>query len=272
VTVDTHVHVFDAERFPPPEGPGYKPRPGERASAERLAMLLGEHGIAGAVVVQLSGYGTDNRSVLDAVAQAPGERRAIVSLPPDVNDRELDRLAAAGAAGVRFNVANLGAGAVAGHERLLAVIGERGWVAQIQCAAAALLEFGPVLERATGPIVFDHLGLPDPTAGVGAPGFQWLLAFAREREEACIKLSGGFRISRTPFPHPDLDPFVAALLAAFPAERRIWGSDWPFVACDAAPAYGQTLALLERWLPDETERRRALADNPARLFGFGSGP
>ncbi len=267
--VDTHVHVIDAARFPPPEGPGYKPRSGERATADELADVLAGHGIGHAVVVQLSSYGTDNRCVLDAVAHSQGRWRGIVSLPAQVDDRELDRLTASGVVGVRFNVANLGAGAILEHARLMAAIGERGWVAQVQCPAETLPSVGAVLDRATGPVVFDHLGLPDAARGPDAPGFQWLLSFARRRPDACIKLSGAFRVSRQPFPHADLDPLLRALLEAFPPDRRIWGSDWPFVACDSAPTYAQTQTLLKRWLPDEGDQERALAEVPARLFGFG---
>jgi predicted TIM-barrel fold metal-dependent hydrolase len=266
--VDSHVHVIDAERFPPPDGPGSKPRPGERATAGELSGILARHGVDHAVVVQLSGYGTDNRCVLDAVAQSNGRWHGIVSLAPDTSDRELDRLMSDGVVGIRFNVANLGTGAVLDHARLLAAIGERGWVAQVQCPAETLPAVGAVLEQATGPVVFDHLGLPDVAQGPDGPGFRWLLSFARKHPGACIKLSGAFRVSRRPFPHADLDLFVEALLEAFPPDRRIWGSDWPFVACDAAPSYAQTQALLRRWLPDEGDRHRALVEAPARLFGF----
>lgn len=269
-SIDTHVHVIDAERFPPPDGPGNKPRPGERATAGDLADILAGHGVSHVVVVQLSGYGTDNRCVLDAVAQSNGRWRGIVSLPTEVGDRELDRLTEDGVVGIRFNVANLGTGAILDHARLMATIGERGWVAQVQCPAETLPAVGAVLDWATGPIVFDHLGLPDVTRGLDGPGFQWLLSFARRRPGTYIKLSGAFRVSRRPFPHADLDPLVGDLLEAFPPNRRVWGSDWPFVACEAAPSYTQTQALLRRWLPDEDDRHQALVEVPARLFGFGN--
>ncbi len=41
------------------------------------------------------------------------------------------------------------------------------------------------------------------------------------------------------------------------------------MACDSAPTYAQTQTLLKRWLPDEGDQERALAEVPARLFGFG---
>ena len=49
----------------------------------------------------------------------------------------------------------------------------------------------------------------------------------------------------------------------------MWGSDWPFVRTDERIDYGPELACLQRWLPDEADRRKVLWDTPARLFGFG---
>lgn len=39
----------------------------------------------------------------------------------------------------------------------------------------------------------------------------------------------------------------------------VWGSDWPFVRLHER---------IERWLPDEADRRRVLREKPSRLFGF----
>jgi predicted TIM-barrel fold metal-dependent hydrolase len=265
--IDAHVHVVDPARYPVPDGPGYKPGSDDIGTAEELKATLGRHGVEAAIVVQLSGYGTDNRCVLDAVARSGGRWRAIVALEPGASGRELDRLTAAGAVGARFNIANLGEAALAGGARLFEALAERGWVAQVQCPAKLLPELPPWLARAPGPLLFDHLGLPEVARGVEEPGFQRLLTFGREG--AFIKLSGAFRLSHEPYPHADLQPFVAALCEAFPPERRVWGSDWPFVATGRRPAYSETLALLDRWLPEPRGREFALRDVPRRLFGLG---
>lgn len=264
--IDSHVHVVDLARFPPPHGPGYRPRPDEVANADDLLATLDRHGTTHAVVVQLSGYGTDNRSILDAVRLAPHRLRAIASLDPKIPDRELDRLVAGGVVGARLNVVNLGAGVLAGAETLLQRLGDRGLVAQIQCSASLLPEFAPLLLGASGPILFDHCGLPDPARGLDDPGLRCLLRFGETG--AFLKLSGAFRFSREPFPHDDLGSVLDALLASFAPDRRVWGSDWPFVAMDSAPSYSETMAVLQRWLPDPSERRMALEHTPRRLFGL----
>jgi predicted TIM-barrel fold metal-dependent hydrolase len=264
--VDSQVHVIDPLRFPVPEGRGHKPQPRDAATAEDVACVLDEHAVASAVVVQLSGYGTNNDAVLDAVARSEGRWRAVIAVPTDLTEYDLDGLTARGAVGVRFNVSNLGIGVLAGAERLLAMLGERGLFAQVQCPTARLPDIAPMLAASPATLVFDHLGCPDPAKGVEDAGFQRLLAFGRSG--AVVKLSGGFRLSAAPFPHRDLDPLVDAVLDAFPRDRRIWGSDFPFVAVARRPTYRETLDLLVRWLPDDEERQLALVDNPHRLFGL----
>lgn len=262
--VDTHVHVVDRTRFPYPEGPGNKPD--VDAPRQALAAALSTNGIAHAIVVQLSGYGTDNRPILDAIAASGGRYRGIAGVDPDTDEATLQTLADGGIVGMRLNAVNLGRSAIADAERLLARIAERNWIVQVQCAAPALPEFAPLLKASKARLLFDHLGLPDVRLGVRERGFQTLLSLAADG--AAIKLSGAFRSSSEAFPHTDLDGFVAAICEAFPPRQRVWGSDWPFVACDARPTYPETLQQLEAWMPDPAERQIVLRDAPQRLFGF----
>ena len=77
--VDTHVHVFDPNRFPYPDGPGYRPLPHESGTADDLAQILADGGLTHAVIVQPSGYGTDNAAVLDAIARSGGRHRGVAA-------------------------------------------------------------------------------------------------------------------------------------------------------------------------------------------------
>jgi predicted TIM-barrel fold metal-dependent hydrolase len=48
-----------------------------------------------------------------------------------------------------------------------------------------------------------------------------------------------------------------------------WASDWPHpVSVVQPPNDADLLELLYRYAPDETELRKILVTNPARLFGF----
>ncbi len=269
---DCHLHVIDPDRFAYPGGPGYQPGPEERGNAEMLEETFEAHGIRGALLVQPSTYLTDNRCMLDAMARLPGSYRGIAVVSPDVDDKELDALASAGVVGVRINVENLGPSILKDTPRLLPRLVERDWFIQLHMLAKRLPDYAamltaPLANAANSKLIFDHCGRPEIDRGIEEPGFQEVLRLGREGL-ALIKLSGAFRNSQKPFPHDDMDPFVDAILASFDVERCIFGSDWPFFG-DVKPPYGETLAMLQRWVPDDRDRHQILTQNPATYFGLG---
>jgi predicted TIM-barrel fold metal-dependent hydrolase len=85
-----------------------------------------------------------------------------------------------------------------------------------------------------------------------------------------VKLSAPFRTSAQPFPHADVDPFVAAIMDVFGVGRCVWGSDWPFINTSQQVEYRNLLTRLTRWLPNPADREEALWHNPARFFGFAA--
>lgn len=265
--VDCHVHVVDPGRYPYDDGPGYRPGADETGTAAELASVLAAHGVAEAVLVQPSCYGTDNASILATLAGGGPARVAVGGVDPEATDEELDALAAAGIVGVRLNAVNMGEDAVAAMQPLLGRLSTRGWTAELQCPAGALSRLArPVLASGMR-LVLDHLGLPDVAAGPRDPGFREVLRLGRE-EGAFMKLSGAFRLSASRFPHADLDSFADAVLTAFGPERCVWGSDWPFVGVAPArrPTYRHTLDMLARWVPDTATREIVGAVTPRRLF------
>jgi len=268
--VDCHAHVFAPQRFAFAENSSYLPAPHEIGAAEDFLAVLDAHGLShGLLVNPTSGYGTDNRCMLDAIAHANGRLRGIARLRPDVSASELASLAAGGIVGARFDLIGDGLEALLDPHatKLLERIVALGWIAEVQCEGDQFVHVKSVLEAGGASVVVDHCGRPDATQGLGQPGFQALLAFGRAGH-AVVKLSGPFRFSRTGPPYRDADPYVAALIDAFTPERCVWGSDWPFLRIPARIDYGPVLECLTRWLPDERERRRVLWDTPARLFGF----
>jgi predicted TIM-barrel fold metal-dependent hydrolase len=268
--VDCHAHIIDKERFPFIDGRGYHPRPNESGTREAYCAELDRHGVSSGVLVQLSGYGTNNGANLDAVKAYPGRFKAIAVVDSNASDRTLEDLAVAGVVGARFNLPTYEPDALSRPEapRLLQRLKALGWFAQIYAddaqwpgAAAAL--------RASGiQVLVDHFGVHDIAVGTRHPGFQAVLALGREGI-AAVKLSAPFRISRMLAGFDDLDPYVEELLAAFGVEGCLWGSDWPFINVTRRPSYADVLAPLSRWFPDPVDRARVLSHNPARLFGFG---
>ena len=267
--VDSHAHVFDPVRFPLRDTGGHMPAPHECGTPAQFLTVLDSHRMShGLLVNPQAGYATDNACMLDAIAQSKGRLKGIALIGHDVADRELQRLKDGGVVGARFNLLFSHATSIRGAagQRLLERIRDIGWFAQIYFRGDELLDALPVLRGSKVRIVADHLGAPDTDRPPSQPGFQALLALGREG--AAIKLSGAFRSSKHPWPHEDLDPFVAALLEAFAPDNCVWGSDWPYVRMQQRMDYGPQLALLQRWIPDEAARRRVLWDTPSRLFGL----
>lgn len=106
--------------------------------------------------------------------------------------------------------------------------------------------------------VVDHGAKPDIAAKAWSPWAEDLLAIARGTR-ACCKLSGLVTEAATEQTRADLAPYVEHLLAAFGAERLMWGSDWPVL--NLAGSYAQ-------WHADAKALLSGLsADEQARVFG-----
>jgi predicted TIM-barrel fold metal-dependent hydrolase len=268
--VDCHAHIIDPVRFPFTEERGYRPRPDERGTREDYCAVLDRHGVAHGVLVQLSGYGTNNRAILDAAKQYPGRFKAIAMVDPTASDEALENLAAAGVVGVRFNLVSYDPEALSRDDarRLLERLKALGWFAQVFADDTQWPRAAAVLKASGVQVLIDHFGVSDPAAGLGQRGFQAVLELARAGR-ATVKLSSPFRIARTLSGFETLDPFVEKLVEAFGVERCLWGSDWPFINVPQRPSYADVLAPLTRWFPDAGDRERVLARNAQRLFGFG---
>ena len=268
---DCHAHVIDPARFPLVPGAGYQPTLEEAGPREAWLATLDANDMAGGLLVQPSGYGFDNRALMDVIAAAPDRLRGIAVVPPDVADAELDALGRGGVIGVRYNLisADPGALAAASASFLLARLAARGWWVQVLLppyGRAALID---ALLDSGAKIVVDHMGLQESTLDPAAPEFRQVLRLA-EGGRAAVKLSGYFRLSRQGPPYADLRPAAETLLDAFGPECCVFGSDWPFInAGGRRPRYEDLLAGLETLVPDAGQRRTILHDAPRQLFGLG---
>lgn len=266
--IDCHVHIFDPDRFPYATDTWYRPAGGETGTAAQLGHVLDAHGVQHALIVgPNSGYGLDNRCMLDALAQGRGRHKGIAVVRNDASRAELQELQAAGVVGVAMNVALLGADFYRDTGPLLQRLRELGLWAQVQVQADELVDLKPMLLDSGVKLLFDHCGRPDPKAGSGQAGFAAMLSLA-ETGRACVKLSGLVKFSAQAFPHPDAWPYVQALLQAYTPQALVWASDWPFLRAPARIDYGPLLALFEQLVPNAADRQAIGYDTPRRLFGF----
>jgi predicted TIM-barrel fold metal-dependent hydrolase len=272
IRVDAHAHVYDLQRFPLHASSGFHLQPNEVGTAEQFAAVLDAHGFThGLLVNPLGGYGTDNRCLVDVLQRFGGRFKGVALVAHGTPEAEFDRLHAAGVVGLRFNLsfeASPGLEAP-GAERTLQLARERGWFVQVHYHHGdKFVQALPALRRCGMPIVVDHCGRPDASAGLDQPGFRALLELGREGN-AWVKLSGAFRFGGA-FAYEAADPYAHALIDAFGIHRCVWGSDWPFLRASHRVDHAGLLVALARWLPDAADRDKVLGDNAMRLFGFAA--
>ncbi|HEY4746890.1 MAG TPA: amidohydrolase family protein, partial [Steroidobacteraceae bacterium] len=269
---DTHAHVFGpAVRFPYADDRSYTP---PDAPLAKYLGMLDTLGLARGVLVQGSAHGRNNAAMLDALARHPERLRGVAVADADTPVAELRRWAALGVRGLRFNhffrggALHYRGGVPLSAARALApLMAELGWHLQLWIDVKDLPDTIPVLTSLGLPVVIDHMGRTDARAGTSSPGFQSLLRLVGDG--GCwVKLSGAHRLSMQAPDYADVRPFHDALLRANP-ERLMWGTDWPHPRIEGdMPDAGRLLDLFQQWTPDQATRRRILAANPARLYGF----
>lgn len=271
---DTHFHVFGAaERYSYGTDIRYKPPYEPLEAYLKLARRLG---FVRYVFVQPSAYGFDNSCMLDSMRELdPAVRRGIIDLDESkTSDKELANLNAVGVRGIRVNIspirkpeAGLAASMLPRIARLTKICKELGWHLDFLTPGWLVSELMPTLREL--PIEFSvaHMGLYPAKDGPGQPGFQEFLELVGDGSKRCwVKLTGIYRFSGKP-DFADVKPIAQALIAKVP-DQLIWGSDFPHLSFHDRVGTIQLYNLLGEWAPDAGMRKRILADNPARLFGF----
>ena len=266
--IDCHVHVLDPGRFPYAADTHYRPAGQETGTAAQLRNVMDVYGARYALIVgPNSGYGLDNRCLIDAVAHSAGRCKGIAVVANDASRADLAALKHAGMVGVAWNITHYGVDYYADAAGLLDELAALDLFVQVQMEHDQLVPLVPMLERSGVRILIDHCGRPTPAAGLDQPGFHALLRLASTRR-AFVKLSGVVKFSREPFPHDDARPYIDALIDAFTPDACMWASDWPFLRAPGRVDYGVLLALVAHLFPDAAQRRKVLWETPNALFRY----
>ncbi|MGB3274837.1 MAG: amidohydrolase family protein [Castellaniella sp.] len=267
--IDCHLHIIDPQRFPYREDTRYRPAGQEIGTAIQFRAVMRAYGVRHALLVgPNSGYGFDNRCMLDAIAQGEGRFKGVGVVPNDVSAARLAELRSQGVLGVTVNVSLEGVEHFSQADTLFNRLADLDMFAQIQYEKDQLLGLLPLIGRTRTRLLVDHSGRPDTAAGLNQPGFQALLRLA-DTGRALVKLSGMSKFSTMAYPFADTRPYQQALLDAFGPEGCLWASDWPFLRAPERLDYGPLLLLAQDLMPDAQARRQVMWDTPRRLFGFG---
>ena len=268
--IDCHNHILDPSRHAYEPGTRYSPAGQEIGTAAQLHLVCDTYGVSHCLVVgPNSGYGCDNRCLLDAVGTSNGRFKGIAVVPNDASLAALSALKAQGIVGIAVNVTFHGTAFYQDIGPLMGRLADLDLFLQVQAEQDQLLALMPLFKGYTGRLIFDHCGRPDTAAGLDRPAFQALLSFG-DTGRNTVKLSSLAKFARTPYPYPDAQPYVRALVSAFGLDACVWGSDWPFLRSGERLDYGPLLNLVGTLFPDAADRRKLLWETPKRLFGFGA--
>lgn len=269
---DTHCHIFGPpDRYRPAAGTGYAL---PVAPPEAYLDMAGRLGLERYVFIQPVNYGADSACILDAMRAIGPNTRGIGGVPEGkVADAVLADWHAAGLRGFRINhtpykpfEAGYAAQALPEIERAAALARDLGWMLELLAPHWLVKELLPHLARLPVPFMVCHFGMYPAARGVGHPEFQDLLSRFRDSDNFWMKIAAAYQISELP-DFADVAPIARAFYEAAP-DRILWGTNWPHMRHEALGDSAALLDLVTDWFPDETDRRRILVGNPARLFGF----
>ncbi|MDE0307692.1 MAG: amidohydrolase family protein [Albidovulum sp.] len=267
---DCHIHMLaDDAEFPLWEGRVEDPPAGKLDDwIARFRSHSESFGLDRTVVVHSILYGSDNSVTLEAVRRLGySAARGIALVGDSVTDAELDKSAESGIVGVRLNYVHGGILSWEGARAMAPRLLERGMHVQILMNARLHIEsLADDVRRMPVPVVFDHIGWPDLSAGRGETGFQLLRSLIAEGS-AWVKLSAAYRMCQAPY---DLAAdAIEALVEANP-ERCLWGSDWPYIMLGnaAAPETGDLLSAFLEIVGKRSTLERIFVENPEKLYGF----
>ncbi|NTA17327.1 amidohydrolase family protein [Agrobacterium tumefaciens] len=248
-----------------PGGPGLPP--GALPGPEDYRQLMQWLGIDRVIITQGNAQQRDNGNTLACVAEMGEAARAVVIIDEKTTEKDMERLAAAGAVGAR--IMDLPGGAVSLSE--LEAVDQRAhaadWMVAVQFDGNGLLDHLSRLEKIRSRWVFDHHGKFFRGIDTDGPEMAALLKLI-DRGNLWFKFAGVYESSRDAWPYEDVAAFSRRIAAHAP-ERIVWGTNWPHNSVRETAAYPDDARLAELtlgWLPDDAARHRALVENPEALF------
>ncbi len=267
---DAHLHVMGgAADFALAPGRAENPAPGMGYDdwLDLLRTHLDTLGMGRAVIVHSILYGDDNGVTVETLRRLGGNFRGIGLLRDGAREDRIEELRVRGIVGLRLNYVHGGVLTWEGAQAMAPQLAARDMhIQMLMHAHLHMADLEDAVRACPVPVVFDHIGWPDPAAGVDQPGFAALRRLMAEGH-AWVKLSGLYRVADAPW--TATDDFVAALVAANP-ERCLWGSDWPHIMLNgtAMPDAGRLMDRFMDTVTGSADRQRILVDNPAALYGF----
>jgi D-galactarolactone isomerase len=262
---DCHMHIYDP-RFAPQKPASIPQRQATVADYRRVRERLGLERV---VIVQPTGYGTDNSCTLDAMAQLGDCARGVAVVAPDVADAELERLTHAGIRGLRYVMFSHGTLTWDSLSHMASRIAPFGWNINLQLSGETLAAHEAVLSKLECDLVIDHIARFTAPVSDETPGVKTMHRLL-DAGRCWVKLSAPYHGSKSGPPrYEDIGAIARELVKRWP-ERMLYATNWPHPSVKGEmPDDVELMRLVEDWAGDERTRRKILVENPARLYGFG---
>lgn len=222
---DTHVHVFDPNRFPYVPNRKFTPA---TANVDQLKRHLSTIGAGSVVLVQPSVYGSDHACLLDALEVLGPSAFGIAVIDRSTSKEEIEQLDRTGVVGARINMVVNNNSNVDSAIKLIEDIELRTpehWHIQLHVSLNVLEALRERILCSSRHFVIDHFGLPDVSQGIDAPSWRQLLDLLKTGK-LYVKASAPYLTSKEVAKYHDLEPFVESLIKANP-QRVLWGTNWP---------------------------------------------
>jgi predicted TIM-barrel fold metal-dependent hydrolase len=258
--VDSHVHVFTRD-MPLVDNPRHAPT--YSFTAEQLLATMDAHGVQYAVIAAASPWGDYNDYTIGAL-RAHRRLRGTVILKPTVERYTLEAMNRDGVVGVRLPFIGLNEPpdlTTFDYRRFLRRLADLDWHVHLHVEGERLPSLIDAIEASGVKLVIDHLGRPEPRAGINSEGFTAMLR-SIERGRTWVKLSAGYRLG------PAAADYARELVRLAGPERLVWASDCPFVGHESQVRYQDTIDWLVDCVPDAVVRRKVCAETPLKLY-FG---
>lgn len=290
---ETHIHVFEPEKYPYAATRAYTPA---KATLDRYPASATE--CVNLVIVQSTVHGTDPTSLLQVLAAKvteggpPGLRRGIAVLDLEkYADEDLDRLHVAGVRGIRLHEVVWDFGSkpsdaeVANKLHYAASrVSRLNWVIDIYVHPKTWLSLVPTNDAlpTSTKIIADHWACLRP-GDEDTPECLAILNLLR-RKRIYMKLSSTERQSLKRVDGVKAMRNLIDLLIEAGPDRLLYGSDWPHTALPG-PRKGKTreqrlndvenfrnvdlashICLLRAWIQDEKIWQDMWVNTPSKLF------
>jgi predicted TIM-barrel fold metal-dependent hydrolase len=260
--IDAHVHVFTTD-MPLIDNPRHAPT--YSFTHEELIATLDRNGVDRAVIAAASPWGDYNDYMLAAL-RAHGKRlRATAIFRRPMERFELEAMGREGFCGIRLpfiSLPQLPDITTFDYRALFRRLADLDWHVHPHVNGEDLRKILPTLEASGAKIVVDHLGRPDPEAGINSEGFKRLLQ-SIDKGRTWVKVSGGYRLG------PRAMDYARELFRVAGPDRLVWASDCPFVGHENEFPYKATMDWLVEAIPDPAARAKIFGATARALYFNG---